>query len=181
MLTLLIVHLLLLLQALILFLGLIHLISALQSLFGGAPFVPLEYEVGQGMLKAAKPRKGETIYDLGCGDGRQLIMAALAYPVRCIGVDISWAPLLKGWLLIWLLRLHRNVTLRWKRLENQPLTDANIVFLYLFPSLLRKLRPKLETELPPGTRILSARYPIPDWPPTKTITTHKHPIYLYQR
>src|SRR5438105_13529727 len=52
-------------------------------------YVPTPQEVVDKMLEMADVRKGEVVYDLGCGDGRIPVMAAKKYGVKSYGWDID--------------------------------------------------------------------------------------------
>ncbi len=137
------------------------------------------------MLQAADLKPGETLYDLGCGDGRILLKAAKKYRVKAVGIEISSALAEKA-----------AQDVRKKGLENQvkvihgdfmkmDLSAANVVTLYLAPSANDTLRPNLEHELKPHTRVVSYDYPIDGWSPINTWETSGHlgdihTIYLYE-
>ena len=61
--------------------------------------------------------------------------------------------------------------------------DATIVTLFLLTSVNEKLKPKLELELKPGTRVVSHEFQMPGWKPKVVATIHdgrvSHTIYLY--
>src|SRR5260370_2316283 len=54
-----------------------------------APYVGTPTRVMDRMLELAAIKPGETVYDLGCGDGRIVIAAALRYKAKAVGVEIS--------------------------------------------------------------------------------------------
>src|SRR5688572_17706409 len=54
-----------------------------------APYVPTPQAVVDRMLTLAEVKKGDIVYDLGCGDGRIPITAARVYGARGVGVDID--------------------------------------------------------------------------------------------
>src|SRR5215471_13578583 len=53
------------------------------------PFVPTTEEAVQAMLKLAGVKKSDTVYDLGCGDGRIVVSAAKTYGAHAVGIDID--------------------------------------------------------------------------------------------
>ena len=70
------------------------------------------------------------------------------------------------------------------RILNQDLftaniSDASVVTLYLLPSLNLKLRPKLWTELKPGTRIVSHAFDMGDWKPEQTLNINGRTVYYW--
>src|SRR4249920_1112576 len=52
-------------------------------------YVPTPYEVVDEMLQIAGVKKGDVLYDLGCGDGRIPVTAAKKYGIRAVGIDID--------------------------------------------------------------------------------------------
>ncbi len=150
-----------------------------------APSVGSPENAVEKMLQAARLKPGETLYDLGCGDGRILVQAAKKYKVNAVGIEIS-RPLAE--------LAAQNV--RKKGLENQikiihgdfmktDLSAANVVTLYLAPAANDTLRPNLERELKAKTRVVSYDYPIEGWVPMSTWETSGHlgdvhTIYLYE-
>ncbi|MGH9674618.1 MAG: SAM-dependent methyltransferase, partial [Bryobacteraceae bacterium] len=62
---------------------------ALLAQKGEVPYVPTPEEVVDAMLKLGEVKKGDVLYDLGCGDGRIVINAAKKYGARGVGIDID--------------------------------------------------------------------------------------------
>jgi SAM-dependent methyltransferase len=116
-----------------------------------------EDEIGQVLTLAALGRN-ERFLDLGCGDGR-VLEAALRAGAIATGIEIR-AELVRA--------AKRRLTPwgdRVRILEQSFHTaelEADVVFAYLSPSVLQRLSPKL-VQLAPGTRIVTAWFPIPDW------------------
>ena len=132
-------------------------------------YVPTPEEVVAEMLKLANVGKDDVIYDLGCGDGRIVITAAQKYGARGVGIDIDPERIKES---------NENarkagVTDRVKFLQQDLFTtdfrEATVVTLYLLPALNLKLRPKLLSELKPGTRIVSHAFDMGDWKPEKVV------------
>jgi len=150
-----------------------------------APYVVAPEHAVDKMLEMASLKQGETLYDLGCGDGRILIAAAERFKVKAVGIEISD-------------RLARSAAenVRKKGLQNQvkvihgdfmrtDLSAANVVTLYLATTANDTLRPNLEKFLHPNTRVVSYDYPIPGWKPIDTAMSGgshgaTHMIYLYE-
>jgi SAM-dependent methyltransferase len=133
-------------------------------------YVPTPDDVVEAMLKLAKVGKDDVVYDLGCGDGRIVITAAKKYGARGIGVDIDPQRIKES---------NENaqragVTDRVKFMQTDLFTldfkDATVVTLYLLPQLNLKLRPKILSELKPGTRIVSHAFDMGDWKPEQTVS-----------
>jgi len=54
-----------------------------------APYVPSPKLIVNKMLDVSRIRPGETLYDLGCGDGRILIAAVEEKKAKAVGVELS--------------------------------------------------------------------------------------------
>lgn len=148
-----------------------------------APYVASPARVVDRMLELANIRPGETVYDLGCGDGRILIEAAQKYKARAIGIEIS--PKIAGEARAHVKKagLAKQVTVIQGDLLQADLTGADVVTIYLATSLNEELRPRLEKFLKPGARVVSHDYAVPGWKPTQVVEAEsgqKHLIYLYE-
>ena len=115
-------------------------------------------------LEMAALDAGEHLVDLGCGDGRVLLRAAVLRGARVTGVELD--PELAETARA-LLRDHdaEGVVLEGDFTE-APVTEANVVFAYLSPATLQRLRPTLAA-VPAGTRIVTTGYAIPGWEPVE--------------
>ncbi len=137
------------------------------------------------MLQAANLKPGETLYDLGCGDGRILLKAAKKYRVKAVGIEISSALAEKAAQDVRKRGLESQVKIIHGDFMKMNLSAANVVTLYLAPTANDTLRPNLERELKPNTRVVSYDYPIDGWTPINTWETSGHlgdvhMIYLYE-
>jgi len=146
------------------------------------PYVPTHEKIVAEMLKVAKVKKTDVLYDLGSGDGRIVITAAKKFGTRGTGIE----------LLPQLVREARDnaekagVSELAKFVEGDifeaNIADATVVTLYLLPAVNMRLRPKL-LELRPGTRIVSHNYDLGDWKPEKTIKLNladgEHTVYYW--
>ncbi len=148
-----------------------------------APYVGSPVPVVERMLELANLRTGETVYDLGCGDGRILIVAAQKYRVKAVGVELSERlanstreSLKKAGLSDLASVIHGD-------LMDVNLAAADVVTLYLLRDSNDLLRPKLEKSLHSGARIVSHDYEIRGWKPTAVekleASKREHTIYVY--
>jgi predicted RNA methylase len=154
-----------------------------------APFVPSPLPVVQHMLKLADLKAGEVLFDLGAGDGRTVIMAAKSFGARAVGVELREDLAKKALSTIHDNGLADRVTIVNGDMFSVKLTSADVVFLYLTTSANEKIRPKLETELRKGVRVVSHDYEIVGWRPLKVenfcenpkLGYPSHTIYLYEK
>ena len=141
------------------------------------------------MLTLAHLQPGEMLYDLGCGDGRVVIMAAQEFGARSVGVEMreDLAKQVLG--KISELSLDGQVKIINGDMFKVDLAQADVVTLYLTTSANDKVKPKLESELKPGTRVVSHDYEILGWRPVKIdnfcenprLGYPSHTIYVYKR
>ena len=141
------------------------------------------------MLKLADLRAGEVLFDLGAGDGRTVMMAAKSFGARAVGVELREDLAKKALSTIHDNGLANRVTIVNGDMFSVNLTSADVVFLYLTTSANEKIRPKLETELKKGVRVVSHDYEIVGWKPVKVenfcenpkLGYPSHTIYLYTK
>jgi len=147
-----------------------------------SPYVASPTRVVDRMLELANIKPGETVYDLGCGDGRILIAAVEKYKARAIGVEISPKYAARAETSIKRAGIESQARVIQGDLLNVDLTGADVVTIYLESKLNEALRPRLERFLKPGARVVSHDYPIAGWKPLKvdTIPGQNHRIYLYE-
>ena len=117
-------------------------------------FVPTPQEVVDTMLALAKVKKGDLVYDLGCGDGRIVVTAAKKYGARGVGYDIDPRRVVDSMENVKKNNVQDLVRIEQKDVFTLDLSKADVITLYLLSSLNVKLIPQLE-KLRPGTRIVS--------------------------
>lgn len=146
----------------------------------GAPFVPMGRDAVSRVMRLSGVGPGKNFYDLGSGDGR-LVIAAAMRGADSVGIEIDMVRVLYSRFWLKLLRL-TNAQIIKGNLFDQSLHDADIVSLYLLPETNEKLRPKLEKELRPGTLVIATGFEVPGWKPVKVEPrgTEYGPIYLYR-
>ena len=119
------------------------------------PYVPTPEDVVEAMLKLANVTKNDVVYDLGCGDGRIVITAAQKYGARGVGVDINPERIQDSNANAKKAGVTDRVKFVQQDLFETDFREATVVMLYLLPDVNLRLRPKLLSELKPGTRIVS--------------------------
>ncbi len=151
-----------------------------------APFVASPQIVVERMLKIAGLKEGETLYDLGCGDGRIIITAATEFGANAVGVELDEGRYRKTLGKIQELKLENKVKLIHGNLLKVDLSSADVVTLYLLTSANEKVKPNLEKQLREGTRVVSHDFEIPGWRPIRIEEVSEnygfsHTIYLYEK
>ena len=170
-----------------LFLIILLILLIVFAVYQAAPnrigYIPLPNRVVPLVIEALELNDGDTLYDLGSGDGKVLRAAVRANAVQAVGVEIN--PIvaaiskLKGSGL-------PNYRIFRASLYNQDLSEATKIFTYLWPSMMEQLEPKLEKEVKKGTRIVSCDFPLPKKKPHEVINIgskrqlgQKLYIYIY--
>lgn len=162
-----------------LLLGLIVLAGmVILPIFSGAPWHPLLPGTIRRILKFAELRPGETLCDLGCGDGRVLTIAAKEFSVKGVGVEIDPIKVALAQLLAKWKKVDDRVNIiRGNFFDFDP-KDADVVYLYLTHQTMDKLFPEILKKLKPTVRIVSYRFCIRGMTPEK-VSADKT-LFLYQ-
>lgn len=136
------------------------------------------------MLDAAALKSGETLYDLGCGDGRILIAAVQKYHAKAVGVELLPTKVSEARDSIQRNGLQDMASVIEGDARDVDLTKADVITLYMSTDFNDELKPRLEKSLHAGARVVSFEYPIPGWKPQRTeradMYNRKHLIYVYQ-
>jgi len=142
-------------------------------------FVPTPQEVVEDMLRLANVQKGDVLYDLGSGDGRIAITAARKYGIKATGIDIDPERIREANENAKKAGVTDRVQFRQEDLFTADFRDATVITLYLLPDLNVKLRPRLWSELKPGTRIVSHQFEMGAWKPEKRLESNGRTIYFW--
>ena len=132
-------------------------------------YYPTPPETVDEMLRMAKIKKGDVLYDLGSGDGRIPIAAATQYGIRAVGIEIDPKLVTEAEENARQANVSQLVRFRNEDMFRVNYSEATIVTLYLSEKLNVLLRPKLLSELRPGSRILSHDFRMGDWKPEQTV------------
>ena len=147
-------------------------------IFFGAPWHPLMPYTICRILNFVDIRSGETICDLGCGDGRVLITAAKKYSAKGVGVEIDPIKVGLARLLVKLKKVDERVSIIRGNIFDFDPSDADVVYLYLTHQAMDKLFPEILKKLKPTVRIVSYRFCIRGMTPEK-VSADKT-LFLYQ-
>lgn len=147
-------------------------------------YVPTPHDVVEKMLEMAGVKKEDLVYDLGCGDGRIVATAAKKYGCKAVGFDINPKRIKESRKTVKKYKVEHLVKIREEDIFTLDLSKANVVTLYLLPSLNVKLIPQLE-KLKPGSRIVSHDFDMKGVKPDQTVEIKSkedessHKIYLW--
>jgi ubiquinone/menaquinone biosynthesis C-methylase UbiE len=150
-----------------------------------APYVPSPPNVVEKMLRMAELKEGNILYDLGCGDGRIVIMAAQRFGANCVGVELDDGRYHRCVRKVRELQLQGQVKIVHGNAMDISLKDADVVTLYLLTKSNEKLKPNFERDLKPGARVVSHDFSMLGWTPTFVEevkgSDDSHTIYMYRR
>lgn len=113
-------------------------------------------------LEFGEVTSNDVVYDLGCGDGRVLIMAAKEYGARAVGVELQPGVVEEAWSRVAEHHLDDLVEIRCEDYFETDLTEADLIVLYLTTRTLHSMSEKLE-EIRPGTRIVTHDFTLAGW------------------
>ena len=123
----------------------------------------------------AELRAGEHVVDLGCGDGRVLLRAGALRGARVTGIELDATLAASARTLLAEHEVAGNIVEA--DFADAPLGDADVVFAYLSPATLQRLRNRLDHELPADARVVTTGYAVPGWVPDEA----GNRCYLYRR
>jgi len=155
-------------------------ISFYITIFGGGPFVPTPMPAVHKVLKVAKIKKGDRVYDIGAGDGRFIHFACKDYKAKGIGFEMD--P------FVYFIAKMRQKFWKWKGriihgdFQKHSLKDADVICCYMMPRTLAKFQKKFDKELKKGTKIVSYGFHIGTWKEKKLIPKEGKiaQIFIYQ-
>lgn len=152
--------------------------AGILALFGfvliyGAPYLPTLRRQSEAALDLLDLKKGQTLYELGCGDGRVLKLAAQR-GLKVVGYELN--PLLVVVAQLNTLRYRRRVKIVWGNFWKADLKDADGIYVFLLDRFMEKLGDKLKKNVSSGTKVASYAFEIPG----ETACRQKDGVYLYK-
>ena len=149
-------------------------------------YVPTTNDAVEAMLKLADVTSSDTVFDLGCGDGRIVIAAAKQRGARGVGIDIDPGRISESRTNAKKAGVEKRVRFEENDVFEADIHEATVVTLFLLPELNLKLLPKLLRDLKPGTRIVSNTFDMGDWQADKAVIVgdpddhpFSHRLYLW--
>jgi hypothetical protein len=149
----------------VLFFVLVLLWVLVPALYGLPP-VPTRPERIRKALELANLRPEETLYDLGAGDGRVLLIAVRDFGARAVGIEIGPVQCALIWLRAAASGLGDQVKVRWANFYKADLSGADVVFVYATSKEIAKLAPHLEKQMKRGARLVSISADFREWEPS---------------
>lgn len=156
--------------------------------FKAAPWVPtFRRDLGR-MLDLAEIKCSEKVIDLGCGDGRLVILAATKYQAQVQGYEISLLPYVIAKTKLLLInflypqKLAGSCAIEFSDFFTKDLSSADVILCFLTPKAMEKLSPKFKAELKTGSRVVSYCFRIHGQKAAIISKPHPkaNPIFLYR-
>ena len=141
------------------------LLWILVPAFYGLPSKPTKQDRIRKALQLIDLKQGETLYDLGAGDGRVLLIAAKEFGAKAIGVEIGPVQCLFIWFRIAVSGLIDKAEIRWGNFYKTDLANADVVFIYATSTEVAKIAPYLEKQMKKGSRRVSISADFANWEP----------------
>lgn len=142
-------------------------------------FIPTQPEYVSGFFELVNLLPSDVVYDLGSGDGRLLFAALEKGAGKAVGVDIDPERVQSARDNAVKKGFQDRATFIESDVLNATLADASVVFCYLCTAASEALKPKFESELKTGTRVVMESFPVPGWQPFKTFSMGYKTFYLY--
>jgi SAM-dependent methyltransferase len=143
------------------------------------PYVPSRTTELDLFLREHRPAAGKHFYDLGCGDGKVLLLAE-KHGLRATGFEISPLP----WLLARLKKLLKKsaITVHFRNFLKADLSGANYVYCYLFPELTENAYRLTKKQCQPGSLFICDTFRVKSEKPMLVYKNRhgKEKLFIYQ-
>lgn len=153
-------------------------LGGLVLLFGfvlmyGAPYLPTRRKETETALDLLNLKKGQTLYELGCGDGR-VVKQAAKRGLKVIGYELN--PILVVVARLHTLRYRKQVKIVWGNFWRADLIPADAIFVFLIDRFMPKLDKKIKKDAKEGVKLVSYAFKVPG----KKAAKSKGGLLLYQ-
>jgi SAM-dependent methyltransferase len=156
----------LILYGVFLFLFSLGVLWVMVPAFFGPPSRPTGHDRIRKALKLVNLRPGETLYDLGAGDGRVLLIAVRELDAKAVGIEIGPVQCALVWLRAAAGGFGEAIQVKWGNYFNAALSKADVVFVYATSREIMRLASHLEKQMKPGSRVVSISADFPEWEPS---------------
>lgn len=167
----------LVLYGVFLFLFTLGVLWVIVPAFFGAPTRPTAPDRIRKALKLVNLQPGETLYDLGAGDGRVLLITAREFGAHAVGIEIGPIQCAVIGLRLAASGFGNKITLKWGNYFSADLKTADVVFIYATSREVARLAPHLSNQMKPGARVVSISADFPEWEPA--VFDEEDLIFIY--
>lgn len=144
----------------------------------GLPPVPTKPERIRKALKLVNLQPNETLYDLGAGDGRVLLIAAREFGAKAVGIEVGPIQCALIWLRAVSSGFGNQIQVKWANFYKADLREADVIFVYATSTEVLKLASHLEQQLKKGTRVVSISADFSEWEPA--VFDNRDLIFVYE-
>jgi len=131
----------------------------------GLPPTPTQPARIRKALKLANLQPGETLYDLGAGNGRVLVIAAKEFGARAVGIEAGPVQCVQARMNARFNRVRSQVRVKRGNFFKSDLSEADVVFAYLTSNYVPRLEAQLVKQLKPDARVVTISFDFPNWEP----------------
>lgn len=156
----------------------IYVLWKYWALSVGAGYDPAPMDKVNKMLEMANVTRSDTVFDLGCGDGRILIAAARLYGAHGVGIEIDPFRFLFSWIMVFISGQSGRIKIEFGNFFKKNIGGATVVALFLYGPTNNRLKEKFRRELRPGTRIVSYVWEFEGWQMIDSLP--EDTIYMYE-
>lgn len=125
----------------------------------GAPYLPTTKRQIEAALRLADLKPGETMLELGCGDGR-VVLAAAKRGIKVVGYELN--PLLAAIARVRTLKYRGQVKIIWGDFWRKDWPEHQAIFIFLLPKYMSKLDKKIMQSKHKPVKLVSFAFKIPD-------------------
>lgn len=143
------------------------------------PYVPTPEVVVDRMLAMAGVGKGDFVIDLGSGDGRIPVTAAKRFGVKALGVDLNPQRIQEANENAVREGVTDLVEFRQQNLFETDIRPATVLTMYLLSRVNLDLRPRILSDLRPGTRVVSHAFNMGEWQPDEEASVEGRRVYKW--
>jgi hypothetical protein len=157
----------LVLYGVFLFLFTLGVLWVIVPAFFGPPSRPTAPDRIRKALKLVNLQPGETLYDLGAGDGRVLLIAAGEFEANAVGIEVGPVQCAWIWLRIVANGFGSKIKLKWGNYFKADVREADVVFVYATSMEITRLASHLTEQMKSGSRVVSISADFPEWEPSE--------------
>ncbi len=166
------------------FVSIVLSIQFFYIILGGySPFFLTKRKVIKRIINEISFNDGDVVYELGCGNAGFLKRAEKKFPKikKLVGIELFFFPYLIGSIQISLQK--SKIKILKKNFYHINFKEADIIYCFLLPGVMKKLKDKFVNDCKKGTQIISYQFSLPDMEPVKVIdleNNKKDKIYFYE-